>query len=210
MGYVRVSTNEQTIDQQIVAIERECERRGWELTHRYEDVGISGSVPWKNRPGLAAAINVLEGHDADVLVVSKLDRLSRSVNDFTGICERANKKKWAICLMDMAFDTTTPAGEAMANIMCVFAQMERRLIGQRTKDALAVKKANGVHCGRTSTVALDTVARIVNRRERGYSYSNIADWLNYTGIPTGQGAGTWGASSVRAIYKRASHAHEGD
>jgi DNA invertase Pin-like site-specific DNA recombinase len=74
-------------------------------------------------------------------VVSKLDRLSRSMLDFTGVMATAQKQNWALAALDCAVDTTTPAGEAMAHVLATFAQFERRLIGQRTRDALAAKKA---------------------------------------------------------------------
>jgi DNA invertase Pin-like site-specific DNA recombinase len=82
---------------------------------------------------------VLREGDAKALVASKLDRLSRSMIDFTGLMATAQKQGWALVALDCAVDTTTPAGEAMANVLATFAQFERRLISQRTKDALAVK-----------------------------------------------------------------------
>jgi DNA invertase Pin-like site-specific DNA recombinase len=82
------------------------------------------------------------------LVVAKLDRLSRSMIDFTGVMAKAQKQGWALVALDCAVDTTTPAGEAMAHVLATFAQFERRLIGQRTREALAVKRKQGVRLGR--------------------------------------------------------------
>lgn len=62
--------------------------------------------------------------------------------------ERARKSRWALVALDIGVDTTTPAGEMMANVLAVFAQFERRLIGQRTREALAVKRLQGVRLGR--------------------------------------------------------------
>ena len=81
-------------------------------------------------------------------MVAKLDRLSRSMTDFTRLMERSWKKGWALVALDLGVDTTTPAGEMIANSVANFSQFERRLIGQRTKDALAVKRAQGVQLGR--------------------------------------------------------------
>ena len=86
--------------------------------------------------------------EADALVVAKLDRLSRSMIDFTALMGKAQRQGWALVALDCAVDTTTPAGEAMANVLATFAQFERRLIGQRTREALAQKKAQGVRLGR--------------------------------------------------------------
>ena len=71
----------------------------------------------------------------------------------------AQKQGWALVALDCAVDTTTPAGEAMANVLATFAQFERRLISQRTREALAVKKAQGVRLGRPSTMP----KRVANR-----------------------------------------------
>jgi DNA invertase Pin-like site-specific DNA recombinase len=71
----------------------------------------------------------LERGRADALVVAKLDRLSRSMLDFTAVMAKAQKEGWALVALDCAVDTTTPAGEAMAHVLATFAQFERRLIG---------------------------------------------------------------------------------
>jgi DNA invertase Pin-like site-specific DNA recombinase len=88
---------------------------------------------------------MLEGRQplAKALVVAKLDRLSRSLVDFGSIMERARKKGWSLAALDLGVDTTTPAGEMIANAMATIAQFERHLIGERTKAALAVRKAQG-------------------------------------------------------------------
>ena len=78
-----------------------------------------------------------------MLVVAKLDRISRSVQDFAWLLASARKGGWALICLDVGVDTTTPAGEMVANVMAAFAQYERRLIGQRTADGMAVKRANG-------------------------------------------------------------------
>jgi DNA invertase Pin-like site-specific DNA recombinase len=90
---------------------------------------------------------MLEAGQADALVVAKLDRLSRSVGDFAGLMDLARRQGWALIALDLGVDTTTPAGEMMANVMASFAQFERRVIAQRTKDALAQAKARGVRLG---------------------------------------------------------------
>ncbi len=150
LGYVRVSTEEQAdsragIEAQRAAIVRECKRRGWQLVELVEDAGYSAKD--LRRPGIRAALEVLERGDARALVVAKLDRLSRSMLDFTAVMAKAQKEGWALVALDCAVDTTTPAGEAMANVLATFAQFERRLISERTREALAVKRAQGVQLG---------------------------------------------------------------
>src|SRR5207237_4268041 len=100
------------------------------------------------RPGVQEAIRALKAREASALVVAKLDRLSRSMIDFTAVMAMAHKQGWALVALDCAVDTTTPAGEAMANMLATFAQFERRLICQRTREGLAVKRAQGLRLGR--------------------------------------------------------------
>lgn len=157
VGYVRVSTDEQAhnglgLNAQRVAIAQACTERGWELVEIVEDAGHSAKD--LNRPGIQRALTMLEGRQpqARALVVAKLDRLSRSLLDFASIMERARRKGWSLAALDLGVDTTAPAGEMVANVMATFAQFERHLIRERTKAALAVKKAHGVRLGRPRTL----------------------------------------------------------
>jgi DNA invertase Pin-like site-specific DNA recombinase len=94
---------------------------------------------------------------------------------------------------------TTPAGEMMASVMATFAQFERRLIGQRTRDALAQRKLDGVVLGRPRTMSSDTRERIRREREAGRSYAAIARALTEEGVPTAQAGRRWHASTVRKV-----------
>jgi len=85
-------------------------------------------------------------------MVSKLDRLSRSLLDFAGLMHRAQVGGWNVVALDLGIDLATPAGEFMASVMASAAQWERRIIGQRTRDALAVRKAEGHRLGRPSSL----------------------------------------------------------
>lgn len=195
VGYVRVSTGEQAdsgagLEAQRQAIAAEAERKGWRLIHVYEDAGASGKS-MNGRHGLERAIDAVERGEADALVVSKLDRLSRSLLDFAALMERGRRRGWNLVALDLGVDTSTPAGEMMANVLATFAQFERRLIGQRTRDALAVKRAQGVTLGRPRTMSVETVERIRELRRLGMSISDIAHELNNDGVPTATGRGRW-------------------
>src|SRR3954462_5692770 len=151
LGYLRVSTSEQADSRAVLiaqkaAILAEAERRGWSGVTIIEDAGYSAKD--MRRPGLAAALAMLKGREADALVVSKMDRLSRSLLDFAAIMQQAQKEGWALLALDSPADLTTPSGRAMVCVQAVFAQLERELIGQRTRDALAQRKAAGVRLGR--------------------------------------------------------------
>jgi DNA invertase Pin-like site-specific DNA recombinase len=96
---------------------------------------------------LQGVLKALDSGEADVLVVAKLDRLSRSVAQGAQVMDRANRKGSSVVALDFGLDTTAPAGEMVANVMLSTAQYERRLIGQRTRDALAVKTWAGCAAG---------------------------------------------------------------
>ena len=204
IAYMRVSTEEQGdsragLESQEAAIRAEVERRGWTLGELYTDVASGKSL--RKRDQLGAALRALAAGDADALVVAKLDRLSRSVLDFASMMETAAREKWAVVVLDLGVDTTTPNGELVANIMISMAQWERRIIGERTKSALAAVKARGTHVGRKSGVDDETVRLIRILRESGRSWQQIADALTSNGVDTGQG-GKWHASTVRKIHLR--------
>ena len=207
IGYVRVSTDEQAdsgagLAVQRAAIEAEATRRGWQLVAIHEDAGASGKS-LNGRPGLAAALAAVEAGEAAGLVVAKLDRLSRSLLDFAGLMARSQRKGWALVALDLGVDTSTPSGEMMASVLAIFAQFERRLIGQRTRDALAVKKAQGVRLGRPTTMPDAVRARIRREHEAGRSLTAIAAGLNADAVPTAQGGQHWHPSTVRAAVRAA-------
>lgn len=207
IGYTRVSTQEQAsdgagLDAQAHAIATATTARGWAPVFMTSDV-CSGGTPWQDRPALAGAIRAIERNEYDVLVVAKLDRLSRSTLDFATLLERSKRKKWPIILLDFGLDMTTPVGEMVANILAAVAQFERRRIGERTREGLAQKKAQGVKLGRRSTLDPGTLDTIIHWRRTGSTYQAIADELNAAGTPTGQGAEKWGESAVRAVFNAA-------
>ena len=117
VGYIRVSTSEQAdsgagLEAQRAAITSEAVRRGWQLVHVFEDAGASGKS-LNDRRGLQRALEAVEAGMADGLVVAKLDRLSRSLLDFAGLMERAERKRWELVVLAEQFDMTTSSGRAM-------------------------------------------------------------------------------------------------
>jgi DNA invertase Pin-like site-specific DNA recombinase len=203
IGYVRVSTDEQAasgagLASQRKAIRAEAERRGWELLEIVgEDAGASSAT--LERDGLQSALQRLDAHEAEVLLVAKLDRMSRSVSQGAQVMDRAKRKGWSLVAIDFGLDTTTPAGEMVANVILSTAQYERRLIGQRTKDALAAKKAAGVRLGRPTTLPEVVRQRIRTEREGGQTLAAIAQGLNADDVPTARGGRKWYPSSVKAV-----------
>jgi len=207
LAYLRVSTEEQAahglgLDAQRAAILAEAKRRGWDELRFLEDPGYSGKDT--KRPGLLVAREALRRGEAAGLIVAKMDRLSRSLLDFTTIMGEAQRQGWSLVALDCPMDSATPMGEAMVSVAAVFSQLERRMIGQRTKEALAVKRAQGVKLGRPRTTPNHVVARITREREQGRSLRLIAHGLNSDSVPTAQGGARWYASTVRALLVPAS------
>jgi len=206
IGYTRVSTEGQAesgagLDAQEAAIRAECERKEWTLVRIASDTGSGKSMA--KRAALAEALADLEDGEADALIAAKLDRVARSVLDFAELMARANRRNWSIVVLDVAVDTSTPSGELMATVVSAFAQYERRLIGARTKDALAARRAAGVVLGRPRSLDPQVRERIVAERAAGRSLRAIADDLTADGVPTARGNVRWYASAVKQIAEAA-------
>jgi DNA invertase Pin-like site-specific DNA recombinase len=204
VGYVRVSTADQGangygLDAQRSAIEAECSRKDWQLVRIFEDVA-SGKTT-NRRPGLKDAITTCERGYAGGLIASKVDRVSRSVADFADLLQRARRKGWNLVVLDLGIDLSSPMGEAMASMAVTFAQLERRLISERTKVALATAKAQGVRLGRPRSLPEAVMLDILSAREGGQTLTAIAKQLNAAGIATAQGGTQWWAGTVAAVLK---------
>jgi DNA invertase Pin-like site-specific DNA recombinase len=137
VGYCRVSSEAQGADgygigAQEEAIRRACRERRWEAPLYVREVA-SGSK--NDRPELNAVLDSVKR--GDIIIVARLDRLTRSVGHFAALLDRAKARGWDIVCLDPAVDMTTPYGRAMAGMAAVFAQLERELISQRTKEGLA-------------------------------------------------------------------------
>lgn len=206
VGYVRVSTEEQGLsglglEAQRGAIVRECSQRGWQLVRIEQDIAGGARL---DRPGLSSALEAIAAGEVDGLIVAKLDRLSRSVAQFSSLLERFRAHGWGLVILDLGIDTTTIMGEAMATMAATFAQVERRRIGERTREALAVSRAKGVRLGRPVVLPAAVFEQIQGLRAEGQSLSQIARTLNEARVPTAHGGRQWYASSVRAVLQRGS------
>ena len=204
IGYLRVSTEEQVtsglgLADQRAVIEAEAARRGWSEMHFASDEGFSAKN--LSRPAIADALDQLRSGRASTLVVSKLDRLSRSLLDFATLMEQARREKWQIVVLDLAIDTTQPSGQLMANVMAAFAEYERQLIGARTSAALQQKKRQGVRLGRPRTLDPAITGQIAASRADGSTLQSIANQLNDEGIPTARGGREWHPSTVAAVLR---------
>lgn len=142
IGYTRVSTAEQGLsglglEGQRTAIEHACRSRDWTLVRVEQDVGSGKTTA--GRPGLARALDDCRRRRADGLIVARLDRMSRSVGDAARILEESARRKFAIIALDFGLDTSTAAGELVANVLMSVARWERRVIAERISAAMLVK-----------------------------------------------------------------------
>lgn len=202
IAYLRVSTEQQAesgggIGAQRAAIALHCQGKGWAHVDYVTDPAWSAKD--LNRPELDVALRALAAGDADVLIAKDLSRVSRSVHDFCGSLDRSRPEGWRLVLLDVGVYTSTPAGEMVANTIANAAQYERRVISQRTKDALAAKRAAGVRLGRPSVLPADVVRRVVDYRAAGGTLRAIAEALTADGVPTARGGTRWSTSSVQAV-----------
>ncbi len=208
VAYTRVSTGDQGengngLAAQRDAIQDEADRRGWVIVATLEDVASGAAM--RRRPGLAAAIDTVERGDADALVAAKLDRLSRSSLDFAQLADRAKRRGWQLVVLDLGVDMTTPVGEMIASVLSNLAQFERRLIAERTRDALAVKRRRGERVGRPAgeLIPAPVRERIVQLRADGMSRHAIANLLTAEGVPTAAGGERWYPSTIKRVLDAA-------
>lgn len=204
IGYCRVSTDEQGrsglgLEAQREAIESEVSRRGWTLGQVYTDVASGKSM--RRRTHFGTALRALADKEADILVVAKLDRLSRSVSDFCEILALSRAEGWELDVCDVSVDTTTPSGKMLAQMLVVMAEWEREMIADRVKSALAQARSRGATLGRPRGVSEETLRLIRVMRRAEHSWGAIAETLTREGVATAQG-GQWRASTVRKLYMR--------
>lgn len=198
IGYARVSTDEQAIyghglDAQEAKLREHARRTNTDLTVVREQ-GISGKS--LERPVLMQALTKIANREADGLAVAKLDRLTRSVIDFAMLLEWFTTAKAQLVALDFDLDTSTPSGRMVAHIMASVAEWERGMIAQRTREALAIRRAQGLTIGRPA-VDINLVGRIRDMRENGATYQAICDELNNDGVPTARGATEWRPSAIQ-------------
>jgi len=224
IGYARVSTQEQAQSGLSLAAQ-EKRLRGWaqarDLPFRFfADAGVSGSVPFPDRPVGALAWAALSEEDSTHFIAAKLDRVSRDTQDFLATFSEVQARGVSLVLLDLDMDTTTPHGQAMMTIAAVFATLERKLTAQRTVDALLQVRAEGGTIGRApfgysyAPRAKEGGRRrlvecaeeqslgeaLVRMRRDGLSLRAICQVLSLTNTPTKRG-GKWHPATVSRIVR---------
>ncbi len=182
--YLRVSTSEQTTENQRRELRAVAKRHGWEIAGVFEDAGVSGAKGRDKRPGLDALLKGVARREFDLVAAWSVDRLGRSLQDLLGFLGEIHAKGVDLYLHQQGIDTTTPAGKAMFQMMGVFAEFERAMIQERVKAGLARAKAEGVQLGRRR-VGDKVEAAIRKERAKGTGMMAIAKHLG-VGVSTVQ------------------------
>lgn len=146
--YVRVSTDKQTVENQVAALTKVANARGWEIVATFNDAGISGAKGRKDRPGLDDMLKQAQRHRFDVVMAWAIDRIGRSLIDLLGTIQHLEACNVDLYLDQQAIDTTTPTGKLMFQVCGAFAEFERSLIRQRIHAGLKRAVANGTTLGR--------------------------------------------------------------
>jgi DNA invertase Pin-like site-specific DNA recombinase len=172
--YVRKST-EKGLEQEFNSLNNQEEAcrayiasqtyQGWEYFKTYEDGGISGGT--MDRPGLQQMIKDIKSEYINIVLVYKVDRLSRSIMDFHNMMKEFEKYNCNFVSITQAFDTSNSMGKLTLNMLLSFAQFEREVSAERVRDKIAATKAKGMWAGGTPPLGYDIIDKklIVNSIE---------------------------------------------
>jgi len=146
--YLRVSTSEQTVENQRRELEAVAERHGWNVVATFADEGISGSKGRDKRPGFDKLLRGIDRHDFDMVAAWSVDRLGRSLQDLVVLLGELQAKGVDLYLHQQGLDTSTPAGRALFGMMGVFAEFERAMIVERVRSGMARASQKGTRSGK--------------------------------------------------------------
>lgn len=146
--YVRVSTVDQTVENQIRDLEQVALRAGWNVVEIFRDEGFSGAAAPAARPALKRLLLAVARKEVDLVAAWALDRIGRSLRDLVEILSEIHGHGADLFLYQQGIDTTTPAGKAMYQMLGVFAEFERGMIRERIRAGIDRAKANGSKFGR--------------------------------------------------------------
>jgi len=146
--YSRVSTDGQTVDNQLLDLSAVAEHQGWSVVKVFSDEGISGANGREKRPAYDELCKGAIRQEFDVIMSWSVDRLGRSLQHLVTFLGEIHSKGVDLYLHQQGIDTTTPAGKAMFQMCGVFAEFERAMIQERVKAGLARAKAQGKTLGR--------------------------------------------------------------
>jgi DNA invertase Pin-like site-specific DNA recombinase len=174
--YLRVSTKEQTTENQRRELEAVAERAGWDVVRVFEDAGVSGAKAREKRPAYDALLKAVARREVDLVAAWSVDRLGRSMQDLVSFLEDLKAQGADLYLHQQALDTTTPSGRALFGMMAVFAEFERAMIQERVHAGISRAKAQGKKLGRP-TLSSDIEAKVRALRSKGMGAVKVAKTL---------------------------------
>jgi DNA invertase Pin-like site-specific DNA recombinase len=169
VAYVRVSQEEERLENQEFAIYQWAARHGHRVVDVYKDVGVSGAVPPGERPGWRQVVESLASGRAQGVVVYSLDRVARSLWELAAVYKEFNEKGWALySVREEWLSTVDPrVRDLLVAVLGWAGEMEREFIRERTREALRRLKAEGKRLGRPPKWSPQIKARIVDLVRRG-------------------------------------------
>lgn len=168
-AYLRVSTNQQTVENQRL----EIQNAGYSVDYWFQDEGVSGKVCTNMRPQFSSLLNKIR--DGETLIVSKLDRLGRDSIDVLNTVQKLSSRNIKIIVLQLGnTDLSSPTGRLLISMLAAVATMERDLLVERTQAGLMRAKSEGKVLGRPSKTSQKDKEQIIKRKESGESISSIA------------------------------------
>lgn len=156
IGYVRVSTNEQTVENQ----KQQIADAGYQVSKWYTDEATSGSVKAAERKGFGDLLAYIR--EGDTLIVVGIDRLGRNTIDVLSTVETLQAKGVKVVSLREGFDLSTPVGKLMLTMMAGLASLEKDLIAERRTAGIKRAQSEGVHCGRPNKVTPEQVQELIS------------------------------------------------
>lgn len=182
--YLRVSTDEQTTENQLLELMKVVQQSEWKVYKIYEDAGISGAKGRDKRPEFDQMQKDAVRRKFNIVLAWSVDRLGRSVQDLISFLNELHTVGCDLYLHQQGVDTTTPAGKAMFQMLGVFAEFERAMIQERVKAGLARAKAKGVRLGRAK-VSKEIEAQILELRDSTNPPMGMLKIAQKLGVGTG-------------------------
>lgn len=171
--YVRCSTDQQTVENQVRILTEVAQRSGWTIVRVFEDQGISGAKGRDQRPGFDALLKAIHRREIDICASYAVDRLGRSLSDLVAFLSDIQARGCDLYLHQQSVDTSTPSGRMLFQMLAVFSEFERELIRGRVRAGVARARAKGVRFGRPS-LSLNHVARVEKALKDGLSIRAVA------------------------------------
>ena len=172
--YARVSTLDQTVDNQLIELRDHCSKMGWEVIKEYKDEGLSGTLSRDKRPAFNEMIKDGYRKKFELVVCWDISRLGRSMKELIMFLSDMKDRDIGICSVRQGFDTSTTMGEMMFQFVGILSSWEREMIRERTLAGLDRAKKEGKTLGRKTVIDDNKVSHIRKLRSVGRSLRDIA------------------------------------